>query len=77
MIDNFIALFLVSWIVFAIFICIFVVSRAQRRQLNRRVQELLDSIPPEGWDSEEDEYTPSPDSNVIRIDPRTGTYRKM
>jgi len=75
-IDSFVALFLVTWIVFAIFICIFVMARAQRQQLNRRVQDLLDSIPPEDWDSEEGEQSPQYD-NVIRIDPRTGTYRKM
>jgi len=50
-------------------------ARAQRRQLNRRVQALLDSVPPEDWDREEDKH--SSESNVIRIDPRTGTYRKM
>jgi len=76
MISNFAALFLVTWIVFAIFMCIFVISRAQRRQLNRRVQDLLDSVPPANWDSEEDEEH-TQHSNVIRIDPRTGTYRKM
>jgi len=75
MISNFIPLFLVAWIVFAIFICIFVMARAQRRQLNRRVQALLDSVPPEDWDREEDKH--SSERNVIRIDPRTGTYRKM
>tara|TARA_Y100001973_G_C5201770_1_gene338328 strand:- start:2470 stop:2700 length:231 start_codon:yes stop_codon:yes gene_type:complete len=76
MISNFIPLFIVTWIVFAIFICIFVMARAQRRQLNRRVQALLDSVPPGGWEREEDEEH-SQHSNVIRIDPRTGTYRKM
>jgi flagellar biosynthesis/type III secretory pathway M-ring protein FliF/YscJ len=76
MISNFIPLFIVTWIVFAIFICIFVMARAQRRQLNRRVQDLLDSVPPAHWDNEEDEE-PTQYSNVIRIDPRTGTYRKM
>ena len=76
MISNFIPLFLVTWIVFAIFICIFLMARAQRRQLNRRVQALLDSVPPAGWEREEDDKKPS-ESNVIRIDPRTGTYRKM
>ena len=75
MIDSFVALFLVTWIVFAIFICIFVMARAQRQQLNRRVQALLDSVPPEDWTREEDEHFS--ESNVIRIDPRTGTYRKM
>lgn len=76
MIDNFIPLFLTAWIVFALFIFLFVMAREQRRQLNRRVQALLDSIPPEEWDKDEKENSHS-ERNVIRIDPRTGTYRKM
>mgnify|MGYP003662301330 CR=1 FL=1 len=74
MIDSFVSLFLVTWVVFAIFICISVMARAQRQQLNKRVQALLDSYPLEKHDEEEGDKL---ESNVIRIDPRTGTYRKM
>jgi len=75
-IDSFVHIFLIAWIIFALFICLFVMARAQRNQLNKRVQALLDSIPPEEWE-EDEECDSSYESNVIRIDPRTGTYRKM
>ena len=67
---------MVIWIAFAIFICIFVAVHAQRQQLNKRVQDLLDSDPLESYDVREEGHDQL-ESNVIRIDPRTGTYRKM
>ena len=71
----FFLIFLFVWLLFASFIFLHIRSGVRRNNLlNKRVQDLLDSSS-ERSDIRE-EYAHS-ESNVIRIDPRTGTYRKL